>query len=1243
MSIRGQLLGGFLFASFIVSLETRAANSDWRVRDMTKSESPVSEEKSIERRRVVIRQRTVSKAAPSIYLDRIEMETARKIRLEEKTAELIKQLEDLIRRPGQQARVGELKMRLAELYFERSQAVAAKESERWADDVKRWETSKKGARPELKTPKADAYRQQALTLYLDLERMSRGSDMGKSLMIRRDDVLFFLGSTLSDLGRRAEAQRHYEELVAKFSKSPRLFAARLALADMYFEAGQFDKAVSHYLRIAAGDGAPAGAEAEVANLKPYAFYKLSWCYQNQNQPAKAVLALQRTLEVSKGSSSDQRLAFEREALNDLARAFALAGQYKEGEDWFDSSGYGSDELVKEFRRNVVDVARDRGQWSVAVENIDKLLKADPEAPGARDLALDRVKIVGKQGNLEVYAKALAEFTKTYGDGSDWLAEQKLTGEEKKLLVEDAVGELRREAKSYHRTAQARDRKEFYRQALPFYAAYFSVVPEPNKDSPENMHEMRFFYAELLYKLDDSAKAAEQYALVGEGKFGAAADYSRIVALKDAAKKDSGMSKDLAEATKAFIEKNPKDERAGDLLYSAAYGSFQSKNYDDALLTLRDIVARFPNKSMGVESAERILFIHEEQKNFDAGMADVDAFLANKTLVATGGADFAKRLSEYKSRGQFKRLDDSGEGSDKELAAKAKGYLDLSRTLTGDLKEKALNNALVFARKANDAALVQQSSDALMAQFPGSKYASGLYFERAETFLKQARWSDALGTYDTYLKVKPAAAAKGAKTADKEAAEQTEAILANKYYVQARIEGYGEPELAPARDLSPALVSGMKEFLATYPKNKNRSDFVTILAFRKGATAEDIAALRKLPGLDGKDKSTLDEATIVASVRKAAGNAKELERIAKANPPAKATTPLLREALGDAKFRGIEPAFDAYQKRKIDPKPSRFAGSLREKVNQIERLDKDYMGVVAYGSAEAALKSLERLSKLYGALAADIERVPGTPEEKQALEGFAKPLRDKGLGFLRSCLDKATEYKVAGEGVQVCLSAAISAGVEKTLLTHERAPAPQWIPAGSSSRPLLKSLSSALAGNRFGEFRLALSFVEKAEPPFTEPERAELENLTGLAEWKLGNTQDAVKAFREASDTTGGESANLRQAALKNLAALDLQVRDYRAALDVLASMPEGEPDVAFMRGLGLMGTGQPKEAVSAYAAGLVTAPANTKLMFHLALAQAAMGDAAGAVKSMTGYVERETPPGSDVSRTLLRQWKGVLQ
>jgi len=1184
-----------------------------------KEELIVQSEGSISRRRVIISQTVTERKSPVLSnLEDVEFERARKYKIDEKTSQLIKQLEALIQRPGQQTRVGELKMRLAELYYERGQAIAAQESEDWETRIKSWEAlpeeeKSKKARPILQTPKADNYRKRTLNLYADLERSSRGSDKGKSQSIRRDEVLYFYASTLMDLGRRKEALPLYEDLVRDYPSGERIFSARMNLADLNFEMGRYDRAVPLYLEVAAGRGAPSGEDAD--HLKSYALYKLGWCYMNMAQYDKAVLAFRRTVEKAKASSNDRRIVLEKEALFDLARAFALAGQFDEGESFYTSMGSDGEEAFDRFRHESASIARDNGRLDIAMRFYGQLLNKDPNSEQARDYAMERLQLSAKRGNVSEYQKELGEFAKSYGVGSSWMSAR--NEDTQKVMSEELVSMLRREAKNTHRNAQQKDKPELYKTARGYYDLYFQYVPSPNPDTAANVHEMRFYQAELYFKLGMHKEAAEAYDVVGDGKYSSQASYARILALKQGAKSDKEMSKILIEATDEFVEQFPQDERSGDLLYSSAQEAFNTGDNKQSIVALEKVLTRFAGKSTGAEAAERILFIHEKEGDLDAAALKSEEFLKNKELVKAGGPDFEKRLREISERAEFKKTE-SLEGDD---ALKAQGFLTIAQKSRGEIKEKALNNAIVFAKKSNAQDTLFKAQKMMIDEFPNSTFAKGIYFEMGESAAKNAKWSEATKSYSAFLK----------SFGDKKNSE-TEAAEWNKLFIVASLEDVWTVELFPQKSPSAEVMNLSWNFIEKYPRSKNRVRLIEMIAFRKNSSEGDLAKLKKIPSLNSEELEVIRSAETVHKVRSNEG----IEALVKRVPPSKASTPVLKHALALSSFRVIEPRYKGYLQQKIDYTPKSFGKTLTAKIGALEKLEKEYMGVVAYGNGEWALKSLERLSVLYRTLAADIDKAPGVPKED--LAQFSKPIYDKGVGFLKTCLDKGTELKIGGEGLALCRSSASKIGASFVTLTDDILPKPKWLPNfdAASSPPLLKAQLEALKKSRFGEAQLAQELLAKEEGTLSADDVALLELMKGLVAHNDKAYDSATRSFRKATEVN---TPSVKAAAYKNLAALYLEVSDFSQAKDAASSLGNSDADSAFLNALAARGLGDQPTALSHYEAGLALAPNNEDILFNISLVHASLGNMDKAAVTMTRFIEMKQPSANDISRELLKRYK----
>ncbi|MEZ4815223.1 MAG: tetratricopeptide repeat protein [Bdellovibrionota bacterium] len=1139
-----------LLSFLILATSSQALEINWKsVNQKKKVDASVNSERVFNRERVRFTQKVTFKRAPLFNRNDLELETARLQRIDQKTEQLIGQIQNLIKREKQRARVGELKMRLAELYYDRSRLVAMKESEAWSKDVDQWNALSsaergKRARPVLKTPRANKVRAQSIRLYNELEVASRGKDQGRSMMIARDEVLFYLAMTYSDMGNNKKAIPYFEELTTRYPKSEKTGLAKLSLADAYFENNVHRKALPLYLGVAAS------SSAEFAKLKPYATYRAAWCYSNLLDYKKATLAFLKTIELSKNDKSPKNISFVREAYGDLAMAFALSGQYNDGWAYFREK-VRNRELLEKYELTAAQVAKDRGHYKIAEFFYNKLLTRSPEASFARDLALDRAENAKKSNNLTLYAQKLGELLRDYGAGSTWLRAQKLDSTSEKVMVDELVSLVRRDTKDFHKAAQKRGIPSVAKRVIPMYETYLTYVPAKNPDTAENVHEMKFYFADLLYESGEFARAGEAYANVGEGKYSSTSAFNRILAYREAAKKDKKYSDELIAATNDFVSKYPDDKRAGDLMYASANESFESGAQEQSMQTLRSIVTRFASTDRGVDAAERILFIHEKNKNYDAVIGEANAFLANSTLMATGGSKFKANLDDVKEKATFKKIEAMPEGTRAQLAAKGAAYLEVSAVSDSDLKEKSLNNAIVFFKKAEDKEGADKAEAALLKAFPKSKFAKNIYLNQADDLLEKADFDQAIRQYQQVL------------SNYKGSSSEREKILGNLFYVKAHLEDAVIPELRPTKSLSANTVKLGKDYLKEFNRGSNRDFAVTVLVYRRGATLSDIDKFSKEPRLSSKTKTLLKEAEPVLKVR--AKNSSSYPGILKRFPPNPSYSDALKSAMGEAAFNQVEKKYQNYRGLRVSTIPKRIAATLGEKVKSLELLEKSYTAVVSYGDETYALRSLERLSDLYKDLSEELAKI-SDPDAKKELAPFVKSFDDKSRSLIELCLDKTKELKIKGPGAASCRAKAKwVAGVQA--LASKKIPDLQWIPNLNHKRPLTEFAEKSFKQNKIGSFILASDLLEKSSDKMSDDEKFYMDFLGALFDWREGRGASAESTLLDLSTRTSG---NNKRTVVKNLSSLYLQVNDYKQAMSILSGVDE-DSDVRVLKDLARIG------------------------------------------------------------------------
>lgn len=1227
-SFRSVLLRGPLFLALLSFHGELYADARqvWGVESQNKVEVSIQQDADIERTRVRIK-RSVEKKAPSIKRESIAFEEVLRYKRLEKTQELIDQLEGLIPRTGQSARRGELQMRLAELYFDRSKDVASQESEVWRKEVEKWETLSPEQRnsiprPVLKTPKADTFRRQALNLYNDLEKRSRGADRGRSQLIEREEVLFYLGMTLVDLGQGRNAESYLDELITKYPQSARAFSARLQLADLYFDRGAYKKALPLYLQLASDK---ASAELSI-QVRPYVFYKLAWCYFNTAAYDKAVLAYKKTAELAE-QGGDASFSFKVEAERDLARTFALAGQYQDGINYFKDKDKA---LLREHLRNSADLAASRGQERLSLGYYQDLIRENPKALEARDFAFARLELLRRGTSSSAFLKELESVVENFGDGSDWMAAR--PSDERKLYKDEIVALMRREAKAMHKAAQRSRQTERFEAAAPYYELYFANVPKPNEDTSENLHEMKFYYAELLYHIKDFDKAEAYYAKVGEGKYSADAAYARILALREVSAKDRSRSKDLRKATEKFIADYPNDNRASDLLYASAFESYSSGNRRESKETLLSIIEKYPDADAGLKAAERYLFLLEEEGDLDRAVEGVDVLSSNTKLMKAHGAILGSRIMDFRERASFKKIEKMPESSDSERTRKAEAFLALAPSLSPSLQEKALNNALVYSDKAQNKELSARVGEELLKKYPKSSFSRSLYLDQGEKQARSGQWSASLLSYSKYLELgqKDKALRK----------EDFETALWNRILIQSHLENQVGLRVRRKGGPSRELIRDWDEFFKSFPRSRFRRDVLEFAAFQVHVNSKDLEAWGRLPNLSGEERELLEFARLASVLRGA--NAKSRPSILKSWPATKARSLPWehKKILASWAFDDVESDYRAFSQLKLNFAPKAFAASLNKKTKTLEDLEKRYIDVVAYGDGDTALKSLGRMAASYAAFAEELAKAPVPAEQ---LADFVKPFNDKSLALAEECLTKAIEFKIAGEGLAECRSQMKSMNASRITLDHETLLSPGFIvpPPDASISKLWENAERALRENRDGELLLAqkVARAEMDQSRLPAEWQFYFANLEALQAWREGAGQWAVRKFREALEVTGDPHRELRRIVAMNLASVYLQVGDYSEAISLMEGLSRKSPEAALIAGVAWIGQSKFGEAAKLFDEATDAFKSRRELLFHAALAWSKAGDKNKAIERMKKYVELVTPPASDISRRLLKEWR----
>ncbi len=1204
-------------------------SSEWTYREALssgKSRVNVNSEQSIERSRVKISQSIDWDRAPKIKIDRVEFESAVREKRIEKTNELIGQLETLKKRNPSGRRLGEILMRLAEMYFDRSTDVALGESDEWEASVKRWEkkdSTQRGPRPVLKTPKADRHRRQSLALYLDLEKKSRDSRAAISESVRRDEVLFYLGMTFMDLRQQSKGIAPLRELLSQFPKSPRVLGARLQLADALFDARDHREALENYLMIIANNGK---SKDLTDPMRAYTLYKMGWCYINLGTYEKAVLSFKKTIEISRDSK--QSIGFKSEALNDLTRAFALAKQYDEGEEYFKDLGSDGELLLNSFYMNVADMAESRGDMARSQWALKKLASLNVAGDLRRSLALRELGMLQRAGKGQEYLASLEKFAEEFGASSS--SHKKLSDDEKKANDEELVAILRSEAKAVHNRAQRVKKADAYMEAVPYYELYFKFVPKPNNDTAVNLHEMRFFFGELLYALKKFDAASDTYKEVGPGIHQTEADYARLLCLRDLARKSSSRADEFEGAVDEFRKNHADDPRGADLMYELAYQAYEEKNLQLAEKRLLVVLADYPDNDRSRDAVERLLFIWEQSGDFEDASKKAKALLNNPKYaqLLSSGID-RRRVNDFSSRAEFKDIEKLPDQSSGDKREKANAYFKLASGLEGELKEKALNNALVLADQSKDNELRLLVQQQFVREFPNSPYIADIYLKGGEIYALQGKFEAAMASYSRFLEIE----IRKTKGQDRSAIEKAR-------WNQILILGYLENVWTQNPDrpapLSKKLLSDANAFVREHPKSKFRPQVISLLSERASLGTRDLRELNGLASLTSTEKQIIKFAEARMGVLSKDRNA--ITALLREISPAKSSdlSTGQRRIVALAALTKFQESRANYARMKLDYNPARFVSTLQKKFKAVEDLEREAVTVVSYGDGDVALRALTLISEDYGSLADALGKANIPTEE---LKTFVDPLKDKATGFLNSCFEKAKEYRISGSGLGTCQERLQSSATAKIWISELPMPEPVAVPDSISndSSALLRSAWQGIRDRSFGQAELAMRLMKENDP--TTYSSALGQNILGIVTWLHNNENaEALRLFRNALDDSSSSQKDLALTIRRNLAASFFQVADYERSVEFSKGLGASDPVGVQLEGLSYLLKGDYSRAEKFFSQVSQNFRKNREFLLYWAIAQGESGNTISAHRNLQDFLELTRPPRDHFSRKLFQVW-----
>ena len=946
------------------------------------------------------------KVSPPRSLKMFQSEDPDEKKLEKVIDQEIAELFKLTQKYASSNQRGELWLRLAELYGEKSRFIEYRLQSEYDRKLADWErTEKKTLRPSLDLRFATDYNKKAVQLY-DWFQRDFPNDR------RMDQVLFFLGYNSFELGNVKKGEEYYKQLVEKYPQSIFVAESHFALGEYYFENEKWAEALPHYARV---------LQDKASRVKSFAMYKIAWCQYRLGDVAKGMKSLESVIrsglaaeerERSGQGRNVSRIRLASEALRDLVIFFAEAGDFQRANTYFRQ--FGKEEQVLQIMDRLGGMYSDSGRRQAAEFIYRELLDANPTGEKAFDYQLQIVQGYSASGDSNTFKKELFRWVEEYGPDSRWHVANSGKADLMKRADETREKTLRNYILQLHKEAQKSRSQVTQKIAKEGYQVYIrSFASSPLRG------EMHFYFGELLYDMGDYEQAGANYVWVVENaprsRFHEDAILNSIIALERTLTPEAelrskiGKSQDrfpfgpneerFALAVERYVKIYPSSSRAVDARFKLGRIHYIHNQFDEAIKIFQAIVRDYPKSKVATFSANLILDIFNIRKDYDSMARVGQEFLKNPNLKGQLDVD----VEGIVERASFKK------GTDLELE---KDYMGAAV----EFEKFYLNNP--------KSALVTSSA-----------FNAGVNFERAGIVSKS------LKLYDRVLQTKDAES-----LALRIKARQLQARLYEKtgQYEKAAAEFEAFATENPKDPLSPDLwynvaviYDGLRKSqkaIRAYEKfyETSRKASKTEAIFRIGEIYERMEKwltaskyYERYLTDGGRDTKKIIEAHLkLGQLHKRMGKVDAADSwfrktLGYQRRMGKSEAPSGSEQAAEARFELASRQLANFKQMRLPRNPADQQKVLKQKLNFLNQLNSEFLEVIKFDDAEFVVASLMALGSAYENMTQSILGTPvpaglnpdQTKAYKEELEKFVAPIRQKAVENYRGAVDKGFEFQV----------------------------------------------------------------------------------------------------------------------------------------------------------------------------------------------------------------------------------------
>lgn len=863
---------------------------------------------------------------------------------------------------------------------------------------------------------------------------------------RMPDVLYSMGQAYWDRQDYKNALKVYRRLIKEFPKAQYIADAWLAFGEYYFQVGPDDekdvkKALDAYEKAAGNQ------ESQVFG---YATYKQGWCHYNLTRYDKATEKFKEVVlysQLNKAILGTRRIGLAKEARKDYVLAYAQYGTGQNAPAEFKTVADDPKDLRVMLER-LADIYYGDGKDRDAIVTYQTLMKMEPDNtknPLFQGKIVKLASRIGEKRQVVGQARKLGEEYKrvraVFAGLKDGEPRKEEVSSDLKAADDVSDNTLRFLATTWHNEAKKTLDNATFEYAYELYGDYLDLFPDRKE-----AYEMRFFYAELLYRLEKFEQAGEQYVKVflqdKKGKWAEAAaeesvraydevvkDFDRLNKSKVAAAPVAGgglkelpipeVKKKFLAAIKNYVDNYPKGKIVVESEYKIGRIFWEYLYFNESTPRFLAFIDKHSDHPRAEQAANLVLDTYALLEQYDELNKVARSFLANRDL--TKNADFKDLVVKIVEESSFKMIVKFEKEKAWEEAAKR--YFAFAEEFPKSaLADKALANAAATFTRAGQLDRAIKVRIKLVNDYKDSPLVADQMYAIAASYEQIVAYKDAAAWLEKFVEkyAKDPANKDRAKDALFNASIYRHGTGDTKKAVEDR-EQYLKsfPDAADAEDVSYSVATAWEESGNVKKAIEAYDGFAD--KWRKKSPARALNAEYKAFRLREKSRAPKPE------VEKALRN---LEIQGSAYKKSGKPIDEVGDPLALVAFRNADEVLEKYKTIKIakPDKPAEFKKTLEQKRKAKETVDGAYLEVVKLKSPEWAVASLFRSGEATADLVKSILAVPppkGLTDEqsqlfKSKLEEQTLPLEEGAANFMTLCLDKSAEFAVFNEWTRKCL-------------------------------------------------------------------------------------------------------------------------------------------------------------------------------------------------------------------------------